>query len=447
MLISEAIAGLSIDGYKTAAPATKVAAEVVDLVGKGVATRQAILSALITDAPADMPQGVTALDVVLAAECIGAPPVEALRQSLSEISARIVASAVAAAGRDLAGAAKAGNIESVLLDHDATMEKIRRMNSAGGSKKTLRAFDYAQKAVANMKAANARGTGIAGVSTGLKDLDKAINGLCPGDLVIIAGRPAMGKSALAMNIAYGISLRALDAADPMAGDVAFFSLEMPGDQLVNRILSEITGIAGSDIAGGRVDKSQIYKVEDAAETLDAVPLHIIDELDTLNGIVAEASRIKMLCPDLKVFVIDYIQLMEDKTGAARGENKVAELTRITKKLKRLAIRFGVAIIGLAQVNRELDTRDGHIPYLSDLRDSGSLEQDADKVIFVHRQEYYVKQAEPKQAGTKEHKTWQNAMATHADLADLICAKVRGGVSGSTVQANFDGETTKFSNLN
>ena len=300
-------------------------------------------------------------------------------------------------------------------------------------------------------AANAykRDGGLSGVSTGLADLDKMMGGLQRSDLIIIAGRPGMGKTSLATNVAFHIakhyrSEQMPDGAKQTVdgGIVGFFSLEMSGEQLATRIIAEQSSIPSYKIRRGDISEHEFAKLSDAAREMQAIPLYI-DETGgiTIAQLAARARRLKRQ-RGLDLLVVDYIQLL---SGSARkSEGRVQEVTEITTGLKALAKELNVPIVALSQLSRQVENRDDKRPQLSDLRESGSIEQDADVVMFVFREEYYHKNKEPR-PGTEEHLKWQTEMEQLMGQAEIIIGKQRHGPTG-TVQVQFDAEVTRFGNL-
>jgi replicative DNA helicase len=300
-------------------------------------------------------------------------------------------------------------------------------------------------------AANAykRDGGLSGVSTGLADLDKMMGGLQRSDLVIIAGRPGMGKTALATNMAFHIArnFRAEESPDGSkqtadGGIVGFFSLEMSAEQLATRIIAEQSTIPSYKIRRGDISEADFVRLSDAARAMQAIPLYI-DETGgiTIAQLAARARRLKRQ-RGLDVLVVDYIQLLSG--SARRNDGRVQEVTEITTGLKALAKELNVPILALSQLSRQVENRDDKRPQLSDLRESGSIEQDADVVMFVFREEYYLKNKEPR-PGSEEHLKWITEMDQVHGLAEIIIGKQRHGPTG-TVQVQFDAEVTRFSTL-
>ncbi len=310
--------------------------------------------------------------------------------------------------------------------------------------------DAIKTAVDMANAAYQRDGGLSGISSGFRDLDRRMGGLQPSDLIVLAGRPGMGKTSLATNIAYNVAAayRPAQQADGSAkaaegGVVGFFSLEMSSEQLATRIISEQTEIPSSMIRRGELTDADFQKLVAYAQENHKRPLYI----DQTGGIsiaqlAARARRLKRQ-RGLDVIIIDYIQLM---TGASKraSENRVQEITEITTGLKALAKELAVPIIALSQLSRQVESREDKRPQLSDLRESGSIEQDADVVIFVYRDEYYVKNKEPER-GSPEHLAWEDKMREVQGKAEVIIAKQRHGPTG-TVPMGFQGEFTRFFDL-
>jgi replicative DNA helicase len=291
---------------------------------------------------------------------------------------------------------------------------------------------------------------LSGLATGLRDLDAKMGGLQQSDLIIVAGRPGMGKTALATNIAYNVARawRGQTRADGHmetvdGGIVGFFSLEMSAEQLATRIISERTEIPSSTIRRGGITESDFERIKDVSIELQGLPFYV-DETGGLNiaQLAARARRLKRQ-RGLDLLVIDYIQLLQGSTKRS-SENRVQEVTEITTNLKALAKELNVPIMALSQLSRQVENRDDKRPQLSDLRESGSIEQDADVVMFVFREEYYLSNKEPR-PGTEEHIKWQTDMALVHGKAELIIGKQRHGPTG-TVQVQFDAQVTRFDNL-
>ena len=279
--------------------------------------------------------------------------------------------------------------------------------------------------------------GIVGVPTGLRDLDNMLGGLHKSDLVIIAGRPSMGKTALATNIAFNAAKRILEKQKKSS--ITFFSLEMSSEQLSTRILSEQSRITSSNIRRGKINQDEFEKFIETSKNLENLPLFIDDTpAITISTLSNRARRIKRL-HGLDLIIVDYIQLM--KSGNYRNEGRVQEVAEITQGLKAIAKELNVPVLALSQLSRAVEQRDDKKPQLSDLRESGSIEQDADVVGFVFREEYYLEKLEPR-AGTAEHVEWQEKMSLIHGQAELIIGKQRHGPTG-IVRLEFESAFTKF----
>src|SRR5438067_7109566 len=269
---------------------------------------------------------------------------------------------------------------------------------------------------------------LSGLATGLRDLDIKMGGLQPSDLIIVAGRPGMGKTALATNIAYNIAKAHRAEVQPdgtmktvNGGIVGFFSCEMSAEQLATRILAEQTSIASSMIRRGGISEADFEKIRDYSIELQSLPLYV-DETGglSISQLTARARRLKRQ-KGLDMIVIDYIQLLQG--SGKKSDNRVQQVTEITTSLKALAKELNVPVIALSQLSRQVESRDDKRPQLSDLRDSGSIEQDADVVIFVYREEYYLAHKELR-AGTPEYEKWQLDMSLVHGKPEIIIGKQR-----------------------
>jgi replicative DNA helicase len=276
-----------------------------------------------------------------------------------------------------------------------------------------------------------------------------MGGLQRSDLIILAARPAMGKTSLATNIAFNVAKAyktAVQADGHMkpvdGGVVGFFSLEMSSEQLATRILAEQAEISSSDIRRGNIHESQFSKLVDTSNLMAQVPLFIDDTGGiSIGQLAARARRLKRQ-KGLDLLIVDYLQLLSGSKKSS--DNRVQELTEITTGLKALAKELEAPIIALSQLSRQVENRDDKHPQLADLRESGSIEQDADVVLFVYREEYYLKNKEPKE-GTPEHLQWQAEMEQVHGRAEVIIGKQRHGPTG-TVQLSFEANLTRFGNL-
>ncbi|MDH2356378.1 replicative DNA helicase [Bradyrhizobium sp. SSUT112] len=290
---------------------------------------------------------------------------------------------------------------------------------------------------------------LSGISTGLRDLDTKMGGLQHSDLIIVAGRPGMGKTSLATNIAYNVAqayVPELQADGTMkaahGGVIGFFSCEMSADQLATRIVAERSGIPSSSIRRGGISEADFEKIREVSIELQSLPFYV-DETGGLSiaQLMARARRLKRQ-KGLDLIVIDYIQLLSG--SGKRSENRVQEITEITTSLKALAKELSVPVIALSQLSRQVESRDDKRPQLSDLRESGSIEQDADVVLFVYREEYYLGNKEPR-PGTPEHEKWRLDMDLAHGKAEVIIGKQRHGPTG-TVDLAFEASVTRFGDL-
>jgi replicative DNA helicase len=311
-------------------------------------------------------------------------------------------------------------------------------------------FSDALKTAVDMAAkAYERDGNLSGIATGLIDLDRYMGGLQPSDLIILAGRPGMGKTALATNIAFAIAkaYQAETRADGNretinGGIVGFFSLEMSAEQLATRIIAEQSAVPSYKIRRGDITEQDFHGISQAVREMQSVPFYI----DQTGGIsiaqlTARARRLKRQ-RGLDLLVVDYLQLLSG--SKSRGDSRVQELTEITTGLKALAKELNVPILALSQLSRQVEQRDDKRPQLSDLRESGSIEQDADVVLFVFREEYYLKNREPR-PGTEEHVAWMTEMERAHGRSEVIIGKQRHGPTG-TIALQFEAELTRFGNL-
>ncbi len=301
-------------------------------------------------------------------------------------------------------------------------------------------FDEAMRQTIEM-ASNAykNEEGIVGVPSGLRDLDDRLGGMHKSDLIIIAGRPSMGKTSLATNIAFHAAKNIQDNGEKSC--IAFFSLEMSSEQLSTRILSEQSRIKSNDIRRGKISEEQFDKFIETSKNITELPLYI-DETPAISiaALSNRARRIKRI-HGLDMIVIDYIQLMK---GTNFKDGRVQEISEITQGLKALAKELSVPVLALSQLSRAVEQRDDKKPVLSDLRESGSIEQDADVVMFVYREAYYLQNKEPR-AATVEHAEWQAKMNEVSHLAEIIIGKQRHGPTGN-VMLEFEAMFTKFKDI-
>ncbi len=332
------------------------------------------------------------------------------------------------------------------LDHDgqSIIENFEKslfdLAEKGSFSSSLVKFDEAMRMTIEM-ASNAykNDEGIVGVPTGLTDLDDRLGGLHKSDLLIIAGRPSMGKTALATNIAFYAAKKIQE--DGRKSTIAFFSLEMSSEQLSTRILAEQSRIKSNDIRRGRISEEQFDKFIETSKNISELPLYI-DETPAISiaALSNRARRIKRLY-GLDMVVVDYIQLMR---ASNFREGRVQEISEITQGLKALAKELSVPVLALSQLSRAVESRDIKKPQLSDLRESGSIEQDADVVMFVYREAYYLEKMEPRPA-TVEHAEWQSKMNEISNLAEILIGKQRHGPTGN-IMLEFEAMFTKFKDI-
>jgi replicative DNA helicase len=354
-------------------------------------------------------------------------------------------------GEDMVNVAFDSPVDSTPRDQIEEAERrLYALAETGRYDGGFQRFSDALTSAIDMAAAAYKREGkLSGVSTGLVDLDRSLGGLQPSDLVILAGRPAMGKTSLATNIAFNIAKAYEGEKQPdgsvktvNGGIVGFFSLEMSAEQLATRIIAEQSGVPSYKIRRGDMREDDFYKITEAARTMQSIPFYI----DQTGGIsiaqlTARARRLKRQ-RGLDLLVVDYLQLLSG--SSKKGENRVQELTEITTGLKAMAKELSVPVVALSQLSRQVESRDDKRPQLSDLRESGSIEQDADVVMFVFREEYYLKNKEPK-PGTEEYFKWQAEMDQVHGKAEVIIGKQRHGPTG-TVQLAFQADVTRFTNL-
>ena len=311
----------------------------------------------------------------------------------------------------------------------------------GSFNSSLVKFDSALKMTIEMaSSAYKNDEGIVGVPTGLRDLDDKLGGLHNSDLVIIAGRPSMGKTALATNIAFNAAKKLQD--DGKKSCIAFFSLEMSSEQLSTRILAEQSRIKSNDIRRGRISEEEFDKFIETSKNISELPL-FIDETPAISiaALSNRARRIKRI-HGLDMVVVDYIQLMT--ASNSRKDGRVQEISEITQGLKALAKELSIPVLALSQLSRAVEQRDNNKPQLADLRESGSIEQDADVVMFVYREAYYLERKEPRPA-TVEHAEWQAKMSEVSNVAEIIVGKQRHGPTGN-VFLEFEAMFTKFKDI-
>ena len=354
-----------------------------------------------------------------------------VRRELIKISEDVLDEASSASEVSTTGEEMIQNAEKSLFD----------LAERGHFNQSFMKFENALKQTIDMaKSAYQNEEGIVGVPTGLTDLDNRLGGMHKQDLIIIAGRPSMGKTALATNIAFHAAKNIENKG--IKSTVAFFSLEMSSEQLSTRILSEQSRIRSNDIRRGKVSEIEFEKFIETSKNIVELPLYI-DETPaiTIAAISNRARRIKRLF-GLELIVVDYIQLM--RSGRKMEFNRVQEISEITQGLKALAKELNVPVLALSQLSRQVEQRDDKKPQLADLRESGSIEQDADVVMFVFREAYYLERKEPTM-GSIEHAEWRQKMDEVSSLAEIMISKQRHGPTGN-VKVEFEAMYTRFKDL-
>jgi replicative DNA helicase len=355
-------------------------------------------------------------------------------------------------GREIA--ARAAKVDIDLEPKEQIVEAEQALYKLGEQGHAERGFQSFLKAVTDaVNVANAayqRDGGLAGLATGLADLDKKLGGLHPSDLLILAGRPSMGKTSLATNIAFHIAKSYRRGKRPdgtegavEGGVVGFFSLEMSAEQLAARVLSEAAEVPSEQIRRGDMTEAEFRRFVEAAKDLEACPLYIDDTPALpIAQVAARARRLKRT-HGLDVLFVDYLQLLR---GTAKGpDNRVQEVSEITQGLKAIAKELNIPVVALSQLSRQVENRDDKRPQLSDLRESGSIEQDADVVMFVFREEYYREREKPGDHDLEAMAKWQAVMEQVHGKAEVIIGKQRHGPIGN-VELAFEGRFTRFSNL-
>jgi len=353
-------------------------------------------------------------------------------------------------GRDIAARAAKVEVDSEPKDQIIDAEqKLYKLGEQGVSERGFQSFLKAVTDAVNVaNAAYQRDGGLSGIATGLIDLDKKLGGLNASDLLILAGRPSMGKTSLATNIAFNIAKAHRRGRLPDGGEgsveggvVGFFSLEMSAEQLAARILSEASEIPSEQIRRGDMTEGEFRRFVEAAKSLESCPLYIDDTPALpISQVAARARRLKRT-HGLDVLIIDYLQLLK---GSSK-ENRVQEVSEITQGLKAIAKELNIPVIALSQLSRQVESREDKRPQLSDLRESGSIEQDADVVMFVYRDEYYKEREKPGDHELEKMAQWQTVMEQVHGKAEVIIGKQRHGPIG-TVELAFEGQFTRFSNL-
>jgi replicative DNA helicase len=413
--------------------------------GRGHAVTPLTLKPLVENDPGLIEVGGHAYLVSLARAAPAVPNVRDFARILSELAMRRELIRV---GEDIVNTAfEAGADMHPAAQIEEAEKALYRVAEKGRYGEGPLGFDTAlAQAVQSAELALARGGSISGLPSGFTDLDALLGGLHPSDLIIVAGRPGMGKTALATNMAFHVArLWAKDREDeadpPRGAPVLMFSLEMAASQLSARVLSEQTEVEMRKIRTGRLTDAEWDRFVRTAQVLGDVPLYIDDTGGiSIAQIAARARRFKRE-KGIGLIVIDYLQLVEP---SRRAENRVQEISEVTKGLKALAKELSVPVMALSQLSRGVDNRDDKRPVLSDLRESGSIEQDADVVMFVYREEYYLKSREPDVA-SPDHAKWMEKMERALNRAEVLVEKHRHGPTNK-VDLHFDSRFTRFSNL-
>ncbi len=354
-------------------------------------------------------------------------------------------------GRDISSRAAKVDVQSEPREQIVEAEQaLYKLAEQGRSDSGFQSFLKAVTDAVNVaNAAYQREGGLAGISTGLTDMDRKLGGLHKSDLLILAGRPSMGKTSLATNVAFNIAKAYRKGERPDGSDgtveggvVGFYSLEMSAEQLAARILSEAAEVPSEQIRRGDMTEQEFRRFVDAAKSLEACPLYIDDTPALpISQLAARARRLKRT-HGLDVLMVDYLQLVRP---ASAKDSRVNEVSEITQGLKAIAKELDIPVIALSQLSRQVESREDKRPQLSDLRESGSIEQDADVVMFVYREEYYKEREKPSDHELEKMAAWQDEMERLHGRAEVIIGKQRHGPIGS-IELSFEGRFTRFGNL-
>ena len=366
--------------------------------------------------------------------------------------------ALVGVGREMVeGALDTSEDVAPLAQIERAETELYRVAEEGGSEGKVKSFaEAAIESIKNIETALNNGGHLSGVTTGLDGVNAKIGGLHRSDLTILAGRPGMGKTALATNIAFSAAQRyirdqedGIDMTKTAGAAVAFFSLEMSADQLATRILAEQSNISSENLRTGKISRQEFQALARASSELSTLPLYIDDTPGLTIAALRTRSRRLKRQKGIGMIVVDYLQLLQG-SGRSSNDNRVQEISEISRGLKQLAKELHVPVLALSQLSRAVEQREDKKPMLSDLRESGSIEQDADIVLFVYREDYYVAAREPKRAldgddakTFEAHEQWQRDMERVYGTAELIVAKQRHGSTGK-VRMRFDSRVTKFS---
>lgn len=340
--------------------------------------------------------------------------------------------------------------ETIMAENEKRLYKLAETGQSGQTGfVTLR--DSVKVALEHAEKAFQSDSHVTGVTTGLNDLDQKLGGLHNSDLLILAARPSMGKTSLAVNVAFNAA-KAWAEGKVGGARVGFFSLEMSSDQLATRILSDQSGISGDAIRKGNIKEAEFISFVQAAQTLASIPLFIDDTPALSIGQVRSRARRLKRQHGLELLVIDYLQLLQGSGTRQSEGNRVLEISEITRGLKAIAKELQIPVIALSQLSRAVESREDKRPMLSDLRESGSIEQDSDVVMFIYRREYYLSREQPEKRPAEDdtkfndrYQQWQQDLEECANTADVIIAKQRHGPIG-TVSLFFDSNITRFGDL-
>ena len=337
-------------------------------------------------------------------------------------------------------------------------QALYRVAEEGGAEGGVRTFASAAiDAIKMVEKALQSGGGLSGLTTGINAINAKTGGFHNSDLLILAGRPGMGKSSLATNVAFNCARKYIEelaegiAPEKMSGaPVALFSLEMSADQLATRILAEQSEVSSEALRMGKISKEEFRQLARASQQLQDLPLYIDDTPGlTIAALRTRARRLKRQ-RQIGMVVVDYLQLLQGSGKGGGDQNRVQEISEISRGLKTLAKELQVPVVALSQLSRQVESREDKRPQLSDLRESGSIEQDADVVMFIYREDYYLANKEPREGGDDAksqdaYQEWQRQMQEVYGQAELIVAKQRHGATGK-VRLRFDARITKFSDL-
>ena len=349
-------------------------------------------------------------------------------------------------GEEVINNAHQFKLETNAIDQIEEIEKkLFTLASTGRTETNIIKFSRALDAAINSaELAFHKNSNVVGVTSGLIDLDKRLGGFHPSDLLILAGRPSMGKTGLATSLAFNAAEASLNSEQKEGAKVLFFSLEMSSEQLATRLLAQNVSISSDKIRRGELAHNDFPKFTKARQKLIKLPLFIDDTPAlSVSKLRTRARRLKRE-HSIGMIIIDYLQLLQPNSKKNHTNNRVQEISEISRSLKALAKELNIPIIALSQLSRAVEQRDNKRPQLSDLRESGSIEQDADVVMFIYREEYYESRKAPIE-GTKKHAEWQKRMDKLYKQADIIIAKQRHGPIG-TIKLRFEGSLIRFDNL-